>query len=278
MKKLLVITGPTATGKTALGLEMAEKFNGEILSADSRQVYKYMDIGTGKALDHFEWGINLVEPDKQFSVSDWVNYANKVLKDIWNRGKLPIIVGGTGQYIKELLRPSETLHIPPNEQLRNKLLSYSVIKLQKELQRVDKNKWELMNNSDRNNPRRLVRAIEIAKVDLHGLVTDSTNPDYLVIGLTAPLEFLQGRIKKRVDDRLAAGMGKERELLKKYSLPRTLGYNNETAKEWEIAEFAYAKRQLDYMEKFLPETYWFDINQDNWKDKLWLTIKSTLNI
>lgn len=278
MKKLLIITGPTATGKTALGLEAAKKFNGEILSADSRQVYKYMDIGTSKDLDNFEWGINLVEPDQQFSVSDWVNYVHEVLKDIWKRKKLPIIVGGTGQYIKELLWPSETLHIPPNKELRRK--NYELCELQKILQEKNLGKWESMNNSDRNNPRRLVRAIEVAlqPKKMLSLCSSMTHNDTLIIGLTAPLEILEKRIGKRVEERMTAGMEKEREFLKKYKLPKTLGYNDETAQEWQIAELAYAKRQLDYMKKFLPKTIWFDISGNNWKDEVWQTIKSTLDI
>ena len=284
MNKLLIITGPTATGKTSLGSEIAGKFNGEIISADSRQVYKYMDIGTGKATDNFEWGKDLVEPDQQYSVSEWVTYATATIQDIWRRGKLPIVIGGTGQYIKELVRPSETLHIPPNTKLRAKLLNCSIVELQQELKLVSVQKWEGMNDSDKNNPRRLIRAIEVATQNQKSKVKNQkydlklNTPNILVIGLTAPLEYLYTNIDKRVEQRLVAGMEKEREALKKYHLPRTLGYNGESAYEWKLAEHQYAKRQLDYMKKFLPETIWFDISVDNWKDRLWPTIKNTLNI
>lgn len=260
MNKLLVITGPTATGKTALGLELVGKFDGEIISADSRQVYKHMDIGTGKDTGHFQWGIDLVEPDKLYSVSDWVNYTRNVLEKI---KKLPIVVGGTGQYIKELLFPSETLHIPPDEELRSK--NYELCELQDRLQKINLKKWDKMNESDRKNPRRLVRAIEttgkIASPAQRG------RNDTLIIGLTAPLEVLYQRIDRRVEERLAMGMEKEREKLKMYHLPNTIGYSGETAQEWKFAEHAYARRQLIYLRKYLPETLWLDITQENWRDK-----------
>lgn len=259
--KLLIITGPTATGKTTLGLDLAGKFNGEILSADSRQVYKYMDIGTGKDTKHFQWGIDLVEPDKPFSVSDWVNYANKILEDVWKREKLPIIVGGTGHYIKELLRPSGTLHIPPNDELRAKLLNCSTVELQSKLQEVDINKWQTMNSSDQNNPRRLVRAIEVVGKKENFL---TNNFDSLIIGLTAPFEYLYQRIDQRVDDRIKMGVEPERVRLKKYNLPKTIGYNGESDQEWKFAEHAYARRQLTYLHNQLKNISWVDITSENW--------------
>lgn len=262
MKKILVITGPTATGKTALGLELADKYNGEIISADSRQIYKHMDIGTGKDTQHFQWGIDLVEPGVPFSVSDWVNYAAKTLENIWSRGKLPIVVGGTGQYIKELLNPSQTLHIPPDEKLREQLAGYSVGELQTKLREIDPGKWERMNESDRNNPRRLVRAIEVAVNP--GPQGDSKKSDFdvLIIGLTAPMEFLEKRIDKRVGDRLKAGMEKERKELEKYKLPDTIGYHGETEEEWKRAEHAYARRQMVYLKKHVPGINWFDVSAE----------------
>ncbi len=302
MDKLLVITGPTATGKTALGLELARKFNGEILSADSRQVYRGMDIGTGKDLPEnskFEirnlkigapsgvtfgfyriagvpvWGLDIVEPDYPFNVSDYVDYANAVITDIQNRNKLPIIIGGTGHYIKELLSPSETLHIPPDPKLRNKLKNFSLAELQQELIAIGRDKWESMNNSDRNNPRRLVRAIEVAEqksplgwrsspanrrgAGLKKLPIRKT----LIIGLWAPYDFLYKRIDKRVDERVAGGMAEEKIKLRKYkSLPNTLGYKNEALQKWKFAEHAYARRQMTWWRK-QPDINWLDISRGN---------------
>lgn len=270
--KLVVICGPTATGKTKLGIELAKKYNGEILSADSRQVYKGMDIGTGKETNYFQWGIDLIEPDQQFNVSSYVKYARKVLVDIWSRGKLPIIVGGTGLYIKELLKPSPTLHIPPNLKLREKLNKFSLEKLQKELQKKNFQKWTSMNYSDQQNPRRLIRAIEIASLKgcLPALQEDTLQKPF-IIGLTAPYDYLYKRIDKRVDDRVKAGIAKEKKRLKKYSrLPKTLGYGQETVQEWKFAEHAYARRQMSFFRSFgkIYPIKWYNIADENLPESL----------
>lgn len=264
VKRLLIITGPTATGKTKLGVELAEKFDGEIISADSRQVYKYLDIGTGKDLKHFQWGIDLVLPNEQFSVSDWVEYVNKILKNIWRRNKLPIVVGGTGQYIKELLYPSPTLHIKPNQKLRNKLLNCSIVELQNKLQEVDKNKWEMMNDSDRKNPRRLIRAIEVGLKKVHPLKKDEPFlDDVLLIGLTAPLKILNERIDRRVEERIKLGIEEEKKKLAGMGyFPDAFGYKETSVAEWKNHEHQYAKKQLAYLKKYLPEIKWFDVQTD----------------
>lgn len=262
MKKLLIITGLTATGKTKLGVELAEEFNGEIISADSRQVYKYLDIGTGKDLEHFQWGLDLVLPNEKFNVSDYVEYVNKILKDIWSRNKLPIVVGGTGQYIKELLHPSETLNISPNQELRSK--NYELWELQNELQKINPEKWAKMSDSDRKNPRRLVRAIEVGLKKVHPLKKDEPFlADVLMIGLTAPLKILNERIDERVEERIKLGMEEEKEKLKKMGyFPDAFGYQETSVEEWKNHEHQYAKRQLTYLKKYLPEIQWFDISHD----------------
>src|SRR5579859_7186521 len=120
MKKLLVVCGPTSTGKTKLALSLAKEFNGTLISADSRQVYKYMDIGTGKGEEKV-LGYDLVNPNEEFSVSQYVNFANKEIQNIYKEGKLPILVGGTGLYIKSITDGIETADVPPNEKLREEL-------------------------------------------------------------------------------------------------------------------------------------------------------------
>lgn len=248
MIKLVVITGPTASGKTALGIELAKKFNGEIISADSRQIYRGNNIETGKDHSFPQWGIDIIDPGTDFSVSDFVNYATQIINDIQKRDKLPIIVGGSGQYIKELLDPSETLHIPLDTKLREKLEKLTLEQLQQELMGINRNKWELMNESDRNNPRRLVRAIETSKKRTIPFERVNTvRLKTLIIGLTAPKEIIYQKIVTRRHDRP--------DLVEK--------------------EFTLAKKQLAYMQKYLQAT-WFDITSPEFHNKvLWQVAQFT---
>ena len=159
--KLLIICGPTATGKTALAAKLAKKFNGELISADSRQVYRGRDLETNKERpaspaggpDVPIWLYDVVNSGEEFGVSQWVKLARLAIENIPKRNKLPIVVGGTGLYIKALLEPFETIDIPPDFKLRKKNLS--VQQLQRMVPRGN------MNESDWNNPRRLIRKIEI---------------------------------------------------------------------------------------------------------------------
>lgn len=248
MKKLLVICGPTATGKTSLALHLAKVFNTELVSVDSRQVYKDMDIGTGKDLPintrfkisdlrfknekigYYEvesikvWGYDLVDPKEEFSVSDYIKIAENIIKNIWDRGKLPILVGGTGFYIKGIVDGIATSQIPKNKRLRKLLNEKSADELYKILKQHDVSKAGSMNPSDRKNPRRLIRAIEVAQhksKKLKGNVSSMTNDNLrprinrpgsdniLFIGLTAAKEYLNERIEKRVGERLKQGLEKE---------------------------------------------------------------------
>ncbi|MEK7127828.1 MAG: tRNA (adenosine(37)-N6)-dimethylallyltransferase MiaA [Patescibacteria group bacterium] len=254
--RCLFIIGPTATGKTALGIKLAKKFDGEIISADSRQVYKGMDIGTGKDLTYPQWGIDLCEPDHEFNVSEFRKYALNAIVNIQKRNKLPIIVGGTGFYVKAILNPWETMDVKPNIKLREKLDKFSVLELQEELIKVNKNKWDLMNESDRMNPRRLVRAIELAKQGSDPCKDKGpTLKDVLIIGLTAPYEFLYKRIDQRIEERIKNGMNEERErLIKKYKkLPKTL---------WGSGEHNYARRQMSFFRNLgkIYKINWIDIS------------------
>ena len=151
MKKALVICGPTATGKTSLGLKLAKKYNGQIISADSRQVYKGMDIGTGKDLPlnakqqkdgHYlikgikVWGYDLINPNQDFSVGHFIKFTKPLIKKIHHQNQLPILVGGTGLYLKAVTGSIDTINIPPNPSLRKKLEKLSRTKLANTLKKI----------------------------------------------------------------------------------------------------------------------------------------------
>ncbi len=172
---MIFITGPTSSGKTSLAIKMCKEQNGEIISADSRQIFKYMDVGTGKLpvsesdksveiqpkywiIKNVKiWLYDVVTPDQFYSVTDFRKDAFDVIKDIKGRGKIPIVVGGTGLYIDALLGKLNDVKIPPDFKLRDELKNKTVSELQKML---PSDILEMMNNSDRNNPRRLIRKIE----------------------------------------------------------------------------------------------------------------------
>jgi tRNA dimethylallyltransferase len=300
MNKLLVIVGPTATGKTSLALELASKYNGELISADSRQVYKGLDIGTGKDKPKGAkiLGLDLVEPTEDFSVADYQKYAQKIIKKIDSQNKLPILVGGTGLYIKAVLEGIETSTIPKNQKLRTKLEGKSPSELYSMLLSLNKIKAQSLNNSDKNNSRRLVRAIEIASLvipDKHTrhpelpprhpeLVSGSESLRYnsLIIALTAPKEHLNNKITKRVNKRIKQGFEQEVQSLLASGVTwdhqsmSSLGYRqwkdyiegNITKKEaiqnWIKEEQKYARRQLTWFKR-AKGVNWFDISSSNWQ-------------
>lgn len=269
-QKLLIIGGATATGKTAVGVKLANLFDGELVSADSRQVYTGMDIGTGKDLKEVAdiplWMIDVVKPDEEFSVSHYARLATAAIADIRKRKKLPIVVGGTGFYINALIRPFDTLDVPPNMTLRKKLNVLSVENLQK---LIDKRELEAMNHSDRMNPRRLIRKIEIGAYSI--TPRSGKEQDVLFIGLTASFKELYQRIDKRVDKRVSQGIKDEIQTLlhKGYSweLPsmNTLGYtqwrdalsDEDAILKWKYGEHAYARRQMTWFRK-VKDIVWFD--------------------
>lgn len=222
---MLVIYGPTATGKTNLAIQLAKKFNGEIISADSRQVYKRLDIGTGKVsidsktqkyTDYWEVsgvrinGFDLIYPGEQFTAADFLKFASTTMIRIIEEDKLPIITGGAGFYIKALIDGIDSIGVPADQKLRQKLGKLSVIELYQKLTKIDQERAKSMNNSDRQNPRRLFRAIEIASSATKS-ATNYKRPttNYLIIGLTAPNEFLYRRADYWLETRLESGMADE---------------------------------------------------------------------
>ncbi|OGK16399.1 hypothetical protein A2774_03005 [Candidatus Roizmanbacteria bacterium RIFCSPHIGHO2_01_FULL_39_12c] len=165
--KIIIITGQTATGKTSLAVKFARKFKGELVNCDSRQIYKYIDVITGKDKRLLKtrkiWLIDLIKPDQYFSSFDYKESALRVVKDILTRRKTPIIVGGTYLYLKHLLYGVETENIPPDRLLRRKLANKKVENLQEILRILDVPSLNRLSHSEINNPQRLIRKIEIIK-------------------------------------------------------------------------------------------------------------------
>lgn len=297
MKKILVICGPTATGKTSLAVMLSKKFNGEIVSADSRQVYKGMDIGTGKewARGVKIWGYDLIDPKKEYSVSQYLRFVKKTLGDIWNRGKLPILTGGTGLYIKGVVDGIPTVDVPRNKKLRENLENKTATELFENLSMLDTIRAGSMNSSDRKNPRRLIRAIEIAQWRLqHGegkkRLTIKNQLLVLMIGLSASKESLDYRITERVDARVKAGAKMEIEKLLKHRVSwhhqsmQALGYRqwrdyfeggvdeNIVIDEWCREEIRYARRQMTWFKKD-KRINWFDINEAGYQKRVEILVK-----
>jgi len=215
--KIIVIIGPTASGKSSLGIFLARKLRGEIISADSRQVYHGMDIGTGKvtkkeqriARHHL---LDVANPKKIFTVSDFKKLGQKAIINIVGRKKLPFVVGGTGFYIDALVYNLNFPQVPPNKPLRLNLNKLTSEKLFYKLKKLDPQRAKII---DRHNKRRLIRALEI--IDSIGKVPDlntkyeihNTKYDVLWLGLNPNKEKLIKKIKKRLDERLKQGMVKE---------------------------------------------------------------------
>ena len=216
-EKLIVILGPTSGGKTALSIHLAKKYNGEIISADSRQVYRGMNLGTGKVTKKEMAGVahhllDVAEPKKQFSISGYTALAEKAIADIFSRGKIPIICGGTGFYIDTLVNGIILPEVPPNVTLRKKLTGKSASVLFKQLQKLDPARAKTI---EKENPVRLIRAIEIATA-LGKVPKIEKKPvpyQILKIGLDMPDDVLKARINERLKMRIKAGMLREAKML-----------------------------------------------------------------
>lgn len=206
--KVLVILGPTASGKTSLGVKLASKLKGEIISADSRQVFRGMDIGTGKDLGEYGkipyYLIDVVNPEEEFNLAKYQKLAGKAIKDILSRGKLPIIVGGTGLYLQAIVDGYDLDKNVPDPKRRAELTAMSVAELYKILEQEKPEFAASINNSDRNNPRRLIRYIEIMEsgVTPKKISKKNTPYDFLLLGLQQDDEVMRERILKRLKDRL----------------------------------------------------------------------------
>ncbi|MCD6194952.1 tRNA (adenosine(37)-N6)-dimethylallyltransferase MiaA [bacterium] len=240
MQKLVVILGPTASGKTSLGIFLAQKFNGEIISADSRQVYKDLDIGTAKVentkpknRNRFQremgyclaegvphWLIDVADIKKDlFSAGQFSKMADKIIKDISRRGKIPFLVGGSMLYIDAVTRGLK--FAPPiDSKIRKKLSTKKLVELQNMLKKLDSKAYKVI---DINNPRRLERALEV-KLSTGKSIVDFWKKrkrfNTLKLGIKMPRKLLYQRIDLRVDERMQEGMLDEVKQLLKQGVPK----------------------------------------------------------
>lgn len=268
-KKLIVILGPTASGKTHRAVSLARAIDGEIISADSRQVYSGMDIGTGKDID--EYGdvpyhlIDICPAGYKYNLYEYLRDFDHVFADIKKRGKNAIICGGTGLYIESVLNGLKLPEVPENKELRDELSAYSLEELTKMLAAMK----SMHNTTDVDNKKRAIRAIEIQTYyNAHPQAAAAAQPhpisDALIIGIDIDREARRQRISHRLDARLLAGMVNEiQELIRLGVKPEDLSYygleykfvtayvTGKISKEemhdmLEIAIHQFAKRQMTW--------------------------------
>lgn len=219
-KKIIVILGPTASGKSSLAVRLAKKIKGEVISADSRQVYRGMDLGTGKITKEEMKGIphyciDVASPKKRFTVAQFKKQAEKAIKKILKKNKIPVICGGTGFYIQAVIDGIIIPQVKPDWKLRKKLGKKSTKELYGLLKKMDPKRSE---NIDKFNPRRLIRAIEIVKKTkkaVPGLKFKPIPYPVLMIGFKKEEKRLKKLIEKRLLKRLGGGMIDEVKKLRK---------------------------------------------------------------
>jgi len=314
------IVGPTAVGKTAFGLWLADRLLAEgvatgvdLISADSRQVYRGLDILSGADLpSDFEcqraadagksywqksespvrfFGLSSIYPNQEWSVAHFQQLAQAVLAQNKLAGRMTMIIGGTGLYHAHINNQDPTLHIPPNELLREFLQTLSITELQQQLRDKDLSRLLGMNESDNQNPRRLIRALEVYEYQQHQASPvkklDDTNSlsqsDFLTLGLSESLEHLEKNITLRVAQRFSEGaLAEVQSLMIKYLSWNTPAFTATGVRElrryvegsitqseclslWATSEFQYAKRQLTWWKK-QTNVLWISSEDDNWKE------------
>ncbi|HBX74800.1 MAG TPA: tRNA (adenosine(37)-N6)-dimethylallyltransferase MiaA [Acidaminococcaceae bacterium] len=286
-ERLVVILGPTATGKSCCGIELAQRFNGEIISGDSMLVYRNMNIGTAKPSEqelqlvphHL---VNILPPDASYSVADFQQQAAELIRQITERGNLPIVVGGTGLYIKALLEGYRFSSVEENPELRRKLEAFAAEKGNDKLfEWLEKEDLTAAARLHPNDVRRVVRALETA------LSGDSVSQekqqelkyDVTVFGLSMDRDFLYERINRRVDQMLAEGLEEEVRSLLQEGVPpdclsmKSLGYRQMAEYLTGKCDYAtavdnikkgtrhFAKRQITWYKK-MPYIQWFTVGRD----------------
>ena len=304
---MVALIGVTAVGKTALSISIAEKLKAEIISVDSRQVYRYMDVGTDKISLSFRREIphhmiDIVDPDEKFTVSDFAEKASLTVRRIFERGKIPLFVGGTPFYYNALFHASLNSELPSDENVREKYetlaKSQGAELLHMRLAEVDPTSAERLHKND---VKRVTRALEI--FDLTGKAASEIFKegqkrdfgfDVLYIGLSRPREELFSRITIRLEEEFSSGFPEEVEWLmkngfdEKFNPLQGLGYRElieyhrgkltiEEALEQSISRTkAFCRRQQTWFKKFEPAV-WFETSNSNHEDEILALIQKHLN-
>ena len=289
LDKIIVIVGPTAVGKTSLGIQLAQRFNGEIISGDSMQIYKGLSIGTAKAtpaeqaqaVHHL---IDIAEPTEHFSAAQFVKLARQAIDDVISRGKLPIIVGGTGFYIQALLgdRPLADLPVEPTQEETDAWIerakSEGEAVVRDELRAIDPVSAERILPGQL---RRLVRALLISQQAGQPFSSLQPEPkreyDAFIIGLNTERTLLYNRINQRVDLMIESGLLEEAQTVLDLPTDTTakmsIGYKElfpylrgetdlaTSTEELRTASRRYAKRQLTWFNNQFADIHWFDLVQ-----------------
>lgn len=289
MEKVIVVIGPTSVGKTKMGVALAKKLNGEVISGDSMQVYRQMDIGTAKVTIEEMEGvthhcIDILDPKDQYSVHDFQQTVRKQITEITNRGHVPIIVGGTGLYIKATLYDYTFSEMENNrDEINKKYKDYTNEQLYAHLKQIDEESAKILHF---NNRRRVLRAIEIyeqtgqKKSEMINEQEHICLYDAYFVGLTLPRELLYERINLRVDLMMKNGLQGEMESLIKQGLTRenqsmkAIGYKewfdyfegkcdlNEVSENIKKHSRQYAKRQYTWFKNQF-DVHWYDVCLEN---------------
>lgn len=283
MSRVIVITGPTAVGKTALSIELAKKLNGEIINADAMQVYKGLNIGTAKVTEKEKENIphhlfDIKEVEEEYSIYNYQKDCRKVIDNILRRNKIPILVGGTGLYIKAALYDYKL----SEEKTNNTYDNLKTEEIYKELLKLDKDI-----NIDKNNRRRLIRALNYYKENNTSISNNKTNKllyDTIFIGLTTDREILYKKINQRVDNMIENGLLEEVKYyydknIKTKPLINGIGYkelynyfDGLCSKEEAVEKIKqnsrhYAKRQYTFLNHQL-NVVWFETDYNNFNNTI----------
>lgn len=280
--KVIIIAGPTGSGKSSLAIQLAKKVNGEIISCDSMQIYRNMDIGTAKVTEKEKSGvvhhmIDIISPKENFSVQDFQKQCKKLIREIHDRGNLPILAGGTGLYINSILYDYDFSQVKPHPEFRKKLeAAYEIdpIQLLEKLNKIDKNLYSSLNIKDK---KKIIRALEVYEFSGKTISVDSKiNQDYefFLFVLNDKREKLYEKINQRVDLMLNNGLINEVDSL----LSNGLNENHQSMKAIGYREvILYLQNKIDYqtmVDTLKQDTRKYAKRQLTWfrknKNAIWL--------